>query len=147
MPHIGKLHLNPPYAEAIEHYSLPSEPLAKNRCTAPAINGAMEITFNCGQSSSGWLTVSVTNTSRTAGGLSLLRPSRPKSPCTGATVIPATPPARLDPGAPAARRPAIPRRDWQAHDRAQPGRELERQLGCPREHERSPRSAGSANPL
>ena len=67
MPHIGKLHLNPPYAEAVEHYSLPSEPLAKNRRTAPAINGAMEITFNCGQSSSGWLTVSVTNTSRTAG--------------------------------------------------------------------------------
>jgi hypothetical protein len=67
MPHIGKLHLNPPYAEAIEHYSMPSEPLAKNRRTAPAINGAMEITFNCGQSSSGWLTVSVTNTSRTAG--------------------------------------------------------------------------------
>jgi hypothetical protein len=40
MPHIGKLHLNPPYAEAVEHYSLPSEPLAKNRRTLIVINFA-----------------------------------------------------------------------------------------------------------
>src|SRR5919106_2477740 len=93
----SRLHLSPPPAtirfRALPQYRSPIEPSARNRSSAPAIRGAMETMRSCGQFRSSMATVSVTNTSRTAGWSSLSRAPGSNRPWVAATMISGRAPA------------------------------------------------------